>query len=343
MFISQNLIQQKKEMNLNKKGATSWAASFTLVEVMLACIAIGIMFYFVAQMADNSVIHMKYYSRELSMVTLLSQNSPVPLMINFSPSERAFKRFNYTWTKSVLEVKKASGGPGKIYPFFWNQLLWDGSSFVSTPNSLFFINTLGSYSINDKPLALVTGTKCSDVNLQPKTIFLDAGHGEVIDTGLIEGIRKESELTCNIARGVSTSRNLQDVKINSSRPQNEMGTVLCTNTFRYPDDEIILRRKSAELVLEFQIGDNDKAVFKAYVFANSHLAEAQAIACNILREIKRSYPDNVAMILVIPVKEELIDAPIIRLEFGGIRNSTAMEIFDSPAGLYKAIAGVIHE
>ena len=331
------------EKNQMDKGGVTWTTSFTLIEISLAAIIIGLVSFMVAQTSDHSVIHMKYFSRELSITTLIAQASPGELLINYSPHIDAIKRFNYTWKDSLISV--ASEGPPRTYPFLYDKQLWGGNAFVPNTSSIYFLNSLNMLTISKGYKPPSKAIPCPESPFKPGSIFIDPVHGEFSDAGLNYNGFRESEAMCRIASGVAGL--LPDIPKNSSRPQNELGIVLCTNTFRLPLELIEAGLDDSQLVVSFGLSDSASRFVKAYVPVNNGYKAAYSIACQILNRMKESYPKDIQGVAVIPVEfpEGVVmdtQKPTIRFELGGIKSDHIRAMLKEPYGIYNAIGGVLN-
>jgi hypothetical protein len=311
---------------MNKRG-TEWATLYSLAEV-LGVVAVVILYtQFAGEVSDNSVIHMKYFSREISMATLLAQSSPGPMMINYSPSIKVMDNFEYSWNEGVVGVSRLVGGPAKEYQFLWNKMLWDGKAKLAGPQRMFFTRNWDGFAVSGTPRELSMRFVCERSVFSPKKVFIDPGHGEDV----LSPLSAEAEFACRVAEGLS--RTLRNKEINASRPQDGLGLVLCTNTFRLPDEVILEKMAAAEIVLSIHSGDR----FRAFIPANAGYTNASAIACRILNRIQDSFPDRGFAVIPIERPEGFLlstDKPTIMFEI-------PMDI--QPYSVYNAMAEVLNE
>jgi len=333
-------------MGIGKRGEAGIFESMgTLTEILLIAVIAIAFISFAGFAANKSPVEVKFFSRELSMATLLAEASPGQLLINYSPPRVPVSRFIYSWDGSNIHVSDPSGQPSVTYGYIWDQTLFTGNVKLENPKAIFFMNDREKLTISDTKGEIENNLQCPKTSFKPEKILLDPGHGEETDTGVkIESDTAhfvESEITCSIARLIHEKL----IGATSTRPVSELGITNCIGTYRLPDGIIAQFVANSDLVLSIHIGNNldGKNVLKA--FASS--PDAAALACKMLAQI-RAADDNVDAILQLqytgnyPGVMPVFSKPVIILEIGNAQSAKSLELLKDLYPIAGKIAGVLN-
>ncbi|MBW2988139.1 hypothetical protein DRJ48_00240 [Candidatus Woesearchaeota archaeon] len=328
----------------------------TLAEIILVVIIIITFITFASQTTTSTPLETKYFSRELGMITTLVQASPGMLLVNYTPPNEALSRFNYKWQDNLVYATGVHGSPSSEYPYLRNTHLFSGGVELTIPRSIIFANNREKLNITTKSQELPEWLACPQLNFHPSKIFLDPGHGEEDDSGWVVEIGGselvESQINCVLAREVSMGINKE---VYSSRPLNDMGVVICQDTYRRPQEVIEQEAAESELVLGFHIENSQSngAYIKAIVAANNNQERARYIACKLLDAIAEAFGDEVDGYAIVECEPGVncydvlnTNTAGVALVLGNIQSPASKAILTDYAKIAKlasTIAGVLNE